>query len=295
MDGEQLEILKQLTASVMPLGVLTFVVLSVILFGITTATESAAIGALGALYLAVMAKYARQVLWWTLAGAIFGGGLAIIRGAWDRSDFFDHFITVLVSAFIGATFVGTVVPGIWNLRSSRELRENLKQATFLTAKTTAMVCWLFVGSALFSAVFALHGGQSLIERWVLGMNLSPLGFLIIAQLIIFLLGWPLEWTENHRDLLPDLHSAADPFPDRPHPLRHHGGGEPPGGLPLAPGGDVGLLLEGSGAEARDAEPNFRRHDAVYDHRLLVPSLHVHLAGHDAVVAGIPLRPMMAWR
>jgi TRAP-type mannitol/chloroaromatic compound transport system permease large subunit len=195
MDGEQLEILKQLTASVMPLGVLTFVVLSVILFGITTATESAAIGALGALYLAVMAKYPRQVLWWTLVGAIFGGGLAMIRGAWDRSDLLDHFITVLVSAFIGATFVGTVVPGIWNLRASPELRENLKQATFLTAKTTAMVCWLFVGSALFSAVFALHGGQSLIERWVLGMNLSPLGFLIIAQLIIFLLGWPLEWTE----------------------------------------------------------------------------------------------------
>jgi TRAP-type mannitol/chloroaromatic compound transport system permease large subunit len=195
MDGEQLQILKELIASVVPLGVLTFVVLSVILFGITTATESAAIGALGALYLAVMARHARQVGWWTLVGAIVGGALAIIRAAYDRSGFFDRSVTVLVSAFIGGTFVGTVVPGIWNLRASRELRENLKQATFLTAKTTAMVCWLFVGSALFSAVFALHGGQSLIERWVLGMNLSPLGFLVIAQLIIFLLGWPLEWTE----------------------------------------------------------------------------------------------------
>ena len=58
-----------------------------------------------------------------------------------------------------------------------------------------MVCWLFVGSGLFSAVFALHGGQSVIERWVLSMNLSPLGFLFMSQLIIFLLGWPLEWTE----------------------------------------------------------------------------------------------------
>ena len=82
-----------------------------------------------------------------------------------------------------------------NLRTSPELRQNIKEATFLTAKTTAMVCWLFVGSALFSAVFALHGGQSLIERWVLSMNLSPLGFMFIAQVIIFLLGWPLEWTE----------------------------------------------------------------------------------------------------
>jgi len=195
MDGEQLEILKELIASVVPLGVLTFVVLSVILFGITTATESAAIGALGALYLAVLARHPRQVGWWTLAGAIIGGGLAVFRGAYDRADLFDRMVTVLVSAFIGATFFGTVVPGLRNLRASPELRENLKQATFLTAKTTAMVCWLFVGSALFSAVFALHGGQRLIERWVLGMNLSPLGFQIIAQLIIFLLGWPLEWTE----------------------------------------------------------------------------------------------------
>jgi TRAP-type mannitol/chloroaromatic compound transport system permease large subunit len=195
MDGEQLEILKQLISSVVPLGVLTFVVLAVILFGITTATESAAIGALGALYLAVMARYPAQVRWWSLVGAVVGGGLALIRGAWDRSVLFDQLVTVLISACIGGTFLGTVVPGIWNLRASRELRENLKQAIFLTAKTTAMVCWLFVGSALFSAVFALHGGQSLIERWVLGMNLSPLGFQIIAQLIIFLLGWPLEWTE----------------------------------------------------------------------------------------------------
>jgi TRAP-type mannitol/chloroaromatic compound transport system permease large subunit len=100
-----------------------------------------------------------------------------------------------VAGSIAGTLVGTVVPGLWYLRVSPELRLNMKESTFLTAKTTAMVCWLFVGSALFSAVFALHGGQSVIERWVLSMNLSPTGFMIIAQLIIFLLGWPLEWTE----------------------------------------------------------------------------------------------------
>ena len=60
MDGEQFEILKELSASVVPLGVLTIVVLAVILFGICTATESAAVGALGALYLAVIAKFPRQ-------------------------------------------------------------------------------------------------------------------------------------------------------------------------------------------------------------------------------------------
>jgi TRAP-type mannitol/chloroaromatic compound transport system permease large subunit len=187
MDGEQLEILKQLIASVVPLGVLTVIVLAVILFGICTATESAAVGALGALYLAVMARYAKEVWLWSLVGAVIGFGL----GWWQGEDW----MSLLVAASIGGTFTGTVIPGLWHLRDSKELRENLKQSTFLTAKTTAMVCWLFVGSALFSAVFALHGGQSLIERWVLSLNLSPLGFQILAQAIIFLLGWPLEWTE----------------------------------------------------------------------------------------------------
>ena len=186
MDGEQFEILKELCASVVPLGVLTVVVLAVILFGICTATESAAIGALGALYLAVMAKYLREVMWWSLGGAIVGIGLG-----WAHADF----VELIVSGSLGATFAGTLGPGLIHLRTSAELRQNIKEATFLTAKTTAMVCWLFVGSALFSAVFALHGGQSLIERWVLSMNLSPLGFQFIAQMIIFLLGWPLEWTE----------------------------------------------------------------------------------------------------
>jgi TRAP-type mannitol/chloroaromatic compound transport system permease large subunit len=186
MDGEQLEILKELVVSVVPLGVLTVVVLAVILFGITTATESAAVGALGALYLAVMAKYPRQVWSWTLVGAVIGVALS-----WQRGGL----VTVLVSGSLGGVFTGTLVPWFWRLGRSTELWQNLKESVFLTAKTTAMVCWLFIGSALFSGVFALHGGQALIEGWVLGMNLSPVGFLIMAQLIIFLLGWPLEWTE----------------------------------------------------------------------------------------------------
>ena len=73
--------------------------------------------------------------------------------------------------------------------------EVVKESVFLTAKTSAMVCWLFVGSSIFSAAFALLGGQELIEKWVLGLGLSKIEFLILSQVIIFLLGWPLEWTE----------------------------------------------------------------------------------------------------
>jgi tripartite ATP-independent transporter DctM subunit len=71
----------------------------------------------------------------------------------------------------------------------------LKESVFLTARATAMVCYLFIGSWTFSSVFALLGGQSVIEQFFLGMNLSTVQFLLLTQLIIFLLGWPLEWTE----------------------------------------------------------------------------------------------------
>ncbi len=186
MDGEQLEILKLLEESVVPLGLLTFVVLAVILFGITTASESAGIGALGALYLASYAKYQKRALWASLVGAIIGGGLGMMQA---------NLVTVIVSSTLGALFAGTAVPWFWDFLTERKLVQNIRESTFLTAKTTAMVCWLFVGSALFSAVFALHGGQQLIEKWVLSLDMTPLQFLILSQAIIFLLGWPLEWTE----------------------------------------------------------------------------------------------------
>lgn len=132
-NDEQYEILTMLISSVMPLMILTLVVLGVILFGLTTATESAAVGAFGAFLMA------------------------------------------------------------WQAKSLNF--QKIKEAVFLTAKTTSMVCWLFVGSALFSAVFALLGGQRLVEEWVLAMNLSPIQFMLLSQAIIFILGWPLEWTE----------------------------------------------------------------------------------------------------
>ena len=77
----------------------------------------------------------------------------------------------------------------------KDLGSILKDSSFLTAKTSAMVCWLFVGSGIFSAAFALLGGQELLEKWVLSMDLTPVQFMILAQCIIFILGWPLEWTE----------------------------------------------------------------------------------------------------
>jgi TRAP-type mannitol/chloroaromatic compound transport system permease large subunit len=82
---------------------------------------------------------------------------------------------------------------------------------FLTARASAMVCWLFVGSAVFSAVFAYLGGQKVVEEFVLGLNLSPTMFLIMTQIIIFILGWPLEWTEIIIIFLPIFLPLLDDF------------------------------------------------------------------------------------
>ncbi len=89
----------------------------------------------------------------------------------------------------GGSFAGVI------LTTVKDLGVIVKDSSFLTGKTTAMVCWLFVGSSIFSAAFALLGGQQIVEDWVLSLGLSTLQFMILAQFIIFILGWPLEWTE----------------------------------------------------------------------------------------------------
>jgi len=89
------------------------------------------------------------------------------------------------------SFGGLVLAALYRALSWKRLKE----AVFLTARTSAMVCWLFVGSWTFASVFSYLGGHGLIEEWIVGMDVGPVGFLILAQLTIFLLGWPLEWSE----------------------------------------------------------------------------------------------------
>ena len=94
--------------------------------------------------------------------------------------------------------------------------KTLKESIFLTAKTTAMVCWLFVGSWTFASVFSYLGGHTVVEHWILGMILEPWQFLVMAQLIIFLLGWPLEWTEILIIFVPIFLPMLDTFGVNPY-------------------------------------------------------------------------------
>ena len=115
-------------------------------------------------------------------------------------------LAVMILAVLGTIVFGLATPteaaamgsmgGLVLAAAYRKLNMTvLRESVFLTAKTSAMVCWLFVGSSIFSAAFALLGGQELINTWVLSLDMTPVQFMILAQVVIFLLGWPLEWTE----------------------------------------------------------------------------------------------------
>jgi tripartite ATP-independent transporter DctM subunit len=115
-------------------------------------------------------------------------------------------LAVLILSVLGAIMFGLATPteaaavgalGAMLLAAAyRSLTwRALRESVYLTARTSAMVCWLFVGSATFASVFAYLGGKEVIKTFVVGMDLNPIMFMILAQAIIFVLGWPLEWTE----------------------------------------------------------------------------------------------------
>ena len=115
-------------------------------------------------------------------------------------------LAILIMSVLGAILFGLATPteaaavgalgSILLAMGYRELTfERLKEAVYLTARTTAMVCYLFIGSWTFSAVFSYLGGHHVVEQFILSLNLGTVEFLILTQFIIFLLGWPLEWTE----------------------------------------------------------------------------------------------------
>jgi TRAP-type mannitol/chloroaromatic compound transport system permease large subunit len=152
--------------------------------------------------------------WWWVCFAILGALVTLfyLFLSFARLEIFKMLLTsffplmILIISVLGSIVMGLATPteaaamgalgGFMLAVAYKRLTLSvLQESVFLTAKTSAMVCWLFVGSAIFSAAFALLGGQELVETWVLSMNLSKTQFLVLSQAIIFILGWPLEWTE----------------------------------------------------------------------------------------------------
>ncbi|MDH3581450.1 MAG: TRAP transporter large permease subunit, partial [Hyphomicrobiales bacterium] len=128
----------------------------------------------------------KGVLWGLFGGLVYTLMFTVLNLS---ESFADHEWNPL--GFDIGLFVGLVAYFCWKVNDQDRLRESI----YLTVRTSAMVCWLFVGSWTFASVFSYLGGEKLIEEFVLSMDLTPVMFLILAQIIIFLLGWPLEWSE----------------------------------------------------------------------------------------------------
>ena len=169
--------------------------------------------------------------WYWIVFGLGMAGLALVSWlmSWQRLEIFKMLLAsffplaVMIIAVLGSIVFGLATPteaaavgafgglllaGAYRYVAAKQAKSGspvvktlvdlggiVKESSFLTAKTSAMVCWLFVGSSIFSASFALLGGQDLIERWVLSLGLTTLQFMLLSQFIIFILGWPLEWTE----------------------------------------------------------------------------------------------------
>ncbi len=159
-----------------------------------------------------VAKPAPQGFWITLGVVAAALALFYLLFTFARLEIFKMLLgslfplAILILAVLGSIVFGLATPteaaamgafgGLILAIAYRRFNFNLlRESAHLATKTTAMVCWLFVGSSIFSAAFALLGGQEIINNWVLGMDLTPVQFMILAQVVIFLLGWPLEWTE----------------------------------------------------------------------------------------------------
>jgi TRAP-type mannitol/chloroaromatic compound transport system permease large subunit len=169
-------------------------------------------------------------LWFWIMTIFFGAIILLYYFflTWVRLEIFKMLLSsffplaVLILSVLGSIVFGLATPteaaavgaigGFILAAAYKQLNMTvIKESVFLTAKTGAMVCWLFVGSSIFSAAFALLGGQDLVEKWVLSLGLSPVEFLILSQIIIFLLGWPLEWTEIIVIFMPIFVPLLDDF------------------------------------------------------------------------------------
>jgi TRAP-type mannitol/chloroaromatic compound transport system permease large subunit len=193
----RLEIFKMLLSSFFPLAVMILAVLGTILLGLATPTEAAAVGSLGGFALAAVFlllnrpgdEIRRYAKIWIPLWLLF-----LVSVVWFIL-YKAEFLTVPPTKWIG--WMSMAAMGLWVIVAVAQARmgPTVRESTYLTGKTSAMVCWLFVGSSIFSAAFALLGGQGIVENWVLSLGLTPVQFLLLSQAIIFILGWPLEWTE----------------------------------------------------------------------------------------------------
>lgn len=122
---------------------------------------------------------------------------------------------VLIIAVLGSIMAGIATPteaaaigAAGSMLLALFLRQlnmdTLRHVCRATSKTSAMILFVVVGATCFSVVFKRLGGADMIEELITGTGLGPYGLLMLLMLLIFLLGFFLEWIEISFVILPLL-------------------------------------------------------------------------------------------
>lgn len=127
---------------------------------------------------------------------------------------------VLILAVLGTIFAGLATPSeagafgaigaaILAAANRRLTRKVISESALATAKTTGLVLMILFASTLFTKVLYGLGGDILIDEWLTGLPGGFWTFIIVANIVIFLLGVFLEFTEITYIAMPLLVPAAE--------------------------------------------------------------------------------------
>ncbi len=190
-----------------PSIVLIFLVLGTILMGLATPTEGGAMGAVGAIVLAVLhsdqfsmrGKYAALIALGatvlltalTMLGAIAAGLLSMLE-----KPLFAVLYTGLVVVLLEAVFIAKLRGLIWEASQS-------------TMRISTMVIFILVGSTVFGLVFRGVDGDLWIEHLLTSLPGGVVGFLIFVNLFVFFLAFFLDYFEIAFIIIPLLAPVAE--------------------------------------------------------------------------------------
>ncbi len=192
---------KKCLAGIVPSAVLIFLVLGTMMFGIATPTEAGAMGAIGAIVLAVVrdkniGKLSMRVFQLGMATTI--GGIVAYQ-ILPKSVPFQVMFGIMYLCVAWLCIRAAVIP---------DLRGLLRQAYQQTARITAMVAFILIGSTCFSIVFQGVDGNKWVEHLLSSLPGGAWGFLLVVNLFVFFLAFFLDFFEIAFIIVPMLAPVA---------------------------------------------------------------------------------------
>jgi TRAP-type mannitol/chloroaromatic compound transport system permease large subunit len=194
-DAEREGLIRRIVVALIPPLVLVASVLGSIVGGIATPTESASVGALGALLLAAVRLLAdrwlggagdgkeERLFWFWIGFLALLGVLGLAFGAFGL-------LTFLVVALLAA-LVAVLADGA----TRRGYAATLFRSCTGTMTITSMVFIILLGATAFALVFTRMGGDVLVRDFLESMPGGPFGALLVVFMIVFVLGFFLDTFE----------------------------------------------------------------------------------------------------